>query len=382
MTEATKTEQEHVGRWRRAVARLTVAAAVIAGTGIAAVALHQRAGAEIVAEVATPMPVAALPLQRADGYNETRRYAGRIEPARAATLGFERGGLVTEVLVEEGDTVATGDLLARLDSRSLQNARTRLKATREAECASVELARLTDARQAGLTDRAVSAQRRDEARLQLAEAEARLAETNAALRGIGIDLEKSELRAPFTGTVAARMLDEGTVIAAGGPVVELLETSAPRARIGLAPEVAAELVIGTDHTVDYLGAARPARLVALRPDIDPANRTVEALFELEGTDGLVFGDLVRFDATIWQAEPGYWVPLTALVEDRGGLWSLYAITGTDGDARVRSRSVEVLSVEAERAFVAGDLPEGTVIVRDGTHRVIPGQAIRLAGLGG
>lgn len=386
MTDATETPQ-HRPRWRALAARLAVVSVVVAATGIAALALHQRAGAGTVAEVAAPMPVAALSLERVPGYAETRRYAGRIEPARAATLGFERGGRVTEVLVEEGDAVAAGDVLARLDIRLLENARVRLEATRKAQVASVELARLTDARQAGLTDRAVSAQRRDEARLQLAEAEARLAETDAALEGIAIDLEKSEVRAPFAGRVAARMLDEGTVVATGGPVVELLETTAPRARIGLAPEVAAELEVGGRYTVDYRGIARPARLVTLRPDIDPANRTVEAIFDLAVADGLVFGDLVRFDATVWKSHPGYWVPLSALVEDRSALWSLYTIAEADGEnagapARVRSRSVEVVSVTGESAFVSGDLPEGAAIVHDGTHRVIPGQAIRVAGRGG
>jgi len=384
MTEASEIETgpRRGRRWRGAVARLAVAVAVVAGTGLAATALHQRAGAGIVAEVAAPMPVAALPLERAAGYTETRRYAGRIEPARAATLGFERGGRVTEVRVDDGDAVAAGDVVARLDTRLLENARARLGATREAQAASVELARLTDARQAGLTDRAVSAQRRDETRLKLAEAEARLAETDAALEGIVIDLEKSVLRVPFAGRVAARLVDEGAVVATGGQVVELLETSAPRARIGLAPEIAGNLVVGERHTVDYRGVAHPARLVALRPDIDPASRTVEAIFELDPDPRLVFGDLVRFEAELWHPEPGYWVPLTALVEDRRGLWSVYAIADQpDGAPRVRSSAVRVLTVEGERAFVAGDLPEETAIVRDGTHRVIPGQAIRVASLG-
>jgi RND family efflux transporter MFP subunit len=367
-------------QWARITAKLSVAAVVMAGTGLAVSTLQNRAGAGIVADIADPMPVAALPLRRASGYGESRRYAGRLEPARETVLGFERAGKVVEVMAGEGDAVTAGEVIARLDTRLLRNARDRLIAVREAQEASVELARLTDERQAGLTDRAVSAQRRDETRLQLSEARARLAETDAALDGIAIDLEKSVLRAPYAGHVAARLVDEGAVVDAGGPVLELLETSAPRARIGLAPDAAAGLEIGGRYSIDYRGLSHPARLIALRPDIDPASRTVEALFALDAAAGLAFGDLVGFEARQWHDAPGYWVPLTALVEDDHGLWSVYAIAEGPGAPRVRSAAVRVLSVEGERAFVAADLPDGASVVRDGTHRVIPGQSIRVAGL--
>jgi RND family efflux transporter MFP subunit len=239
----------------------------------------------------------------------------------------------------------------------------------------VELARLTRDRQEALSAAAASAQRRDEARLALAAAEAALAEADARLAAITIELEKSELRAPFAGRIAARRADEGAMLAAGAPVVEVLETGRPRARIGIAPEVAAGLVPGAEYALEIDGRERPARLAALRPDLDPASRTVTALFDLDGGGGVPFGATAVFAAETFHAAEGAWLPLSALVDGGRGTWVVYTLA-EDGDAeRIAREAVEVLSVQGDRAYVRGALPEGVRVVRDGTHRVRPGQAV-------
>jgi RND family efflux transporter MFP subunit len=328
-----------------------------------------------------PLEVLSAPVRQESSYLEARAFAGRLEPARSAALGFERGGRIADVRAREGDEVAAGQILARLDTAILENTRARLTATRAAQAAVVELARVTDARQAGLTERAVSAQRRDEARLELARAEAELAATDAALDGVAIELAKSELRAPFAGHVAARLRDEGATVAAGEPALELLETGAPRARIGVAPDVAAGLELGARYALELRGAALPARLAALRPDLDPASRTVVALFDLDPglapRAGFGFGDVVVFVARAEREQPGYWLPLSALTEGERGLWAVNVVLDAPGGGQVAGReAVRVVTVEGERAYVSGAIPDGAEVVIDGAHRVVPGQPVR------
>jgi RND family efflux transporter MFP subunit len=355
--------------------RAGVAAAILGGVALGVMALNERAGAGIAAAPAAPLPVLAAPLVAERGYSEVRRYAGRLEPARRTALGFERGGRVVAVLVAEGDTVAAGAPVARLDTALLEAERAEARAVRARLATDVELARLTRDRQEALSAAAASAQRRDEARLALAAAEAALAEADARLAAITIELEKSELRAPFAGRIAARRADEGAMLAAGAPVVEVLETGRPRARIGIAPEVAAGLVPGAEYALEIDGRERPARLAALRPDLDPASRTVTALFDLDGGGGVPFGATAVFAAETFHAAEGAWLPLSALVDGGRGTWVVYTLA-EDGDAeRIAREAVEVLSVQGDRAYVRGALPEGVRVVRDGTHRVRPGQAV-------
>jgi RND family efflux transporter MFP subunit len=355
--------------------RAGVVLAILGGVALAVAALNERAGAGIAAAPAAPLPVLAVPITREAGYAELRRHAGRLEPARQTALGFERGGRVVAVLVAEGDAVAEGQPVARLDTALLEAQRDEARAARARLATAAELARLTRDRQEGLSAAAASGQRRDEARLALAAAEAALAEADARLAAIAIELEKSELRAPFAGRIAARLADEGAMLAPGAPVVEVLETGRPRARIGLPPEVAAGLVPGGTHRLEIDGVARPARLIALRPDLDPASRTVTALFELDAGEAAPFGAIAVFVAETFHAAEGWWLPLSALVDGGRGTWVVHVLHEDGAGTRIAREAVEVLSVQGDRAYVRGALPEGARVVPDGTHRVRPGQAV-------
>lgn len=355
-------------------ARLGVALGILGSVGLGVAGLYARSG-DLDAAKPPPVPVLTMTLHQVAGHAELRSFAGRLEPARQTDLGFERDGLLSEVLVAEGDRVEAGQVVARLDTAILGNEKVRLSASREQQLARLELARLTFGRQQNLSERATSAQRKDEARLAVAEAQAALAETDAALAGLDVDLAKSELRAPFAGRIAARQLDEGAVLAAGSPVLSLLEVDRPKARIGLAPEAAAALTIGGHYEVEHDGRPYPARLDALRPDLDPRARTITALFDLEGSPELPFGAVVRFDSEAWISGAGFWVPVSALVEGGRGLWTVLTL---DGNASLGSEAVTVVALRGDEAFVQGSLRDGDQIVPRGTHRVQPGQDVRIA----
>ncbi len=87
------------------------------------------------------------------GYRVTRRFVGRIEAAAEADLGFEFGGRITELLVEEGDAVPAGAVLARLDRTALIPERAALEAELDATATDAELAQLTLVRNHALSER-------------------------------------------------------------------------------------------------------------------------------------------------------------------------------------------------------------------------------------
>jgi membrane fusion protein, multidrug efflux system len=367
------------GSVRRMAARAGFVVAVVASGAVGTMVLHGRATPEAELPMAAPLVVATETVHAAPGYAETRRFLGRVEPMRATALAFERGGRIVEMLAEEGDRVAAGAAVARLDVALLEVARERLEAQRAAQEAAAELARLTWQRQQGLSDRATSAQRSDEARLGLAAAEAALRATEAELAGIAVDLDKSVLRAPFAGTVAARDLHEGAVVEAGRPVLTLVENGRVRVRAGFAPDVAAGLVPGRRVGVEVAGGPVLARLVALRPDLDAASRTVAALLELDRPAGTVpLGEVVTMIIEVPRAGPGFWIPVSALAEGVRGTWTVWALReGSDGHRAVPA-PVELVAVEGEWAFVRGPLRDGERIVGTGTHRVREGQDVLLA----
>ena len=377
-------ENSPVRTWLRRLGNLTVFAvnAAIAVTLLifGASLLEQRAAATPTVEAA-PLPrVAVMQLERMDSYDVTRRFIGQVEATRSTDLAFERGGTVAEMLVEEGETVAAGDIVARLDTRSLEAALARQEATRRALESDRELAVLTLERTQALEARGFAAtQAFDEARLGLNAIDARLAEIDASLASTRIDLEKSVLRAPFNATVGTRMIDDGAVAGGGQAVLSLLENHAPLVRIGLSPERARTLAVGQTHTLELQGETVEAQLTSIRPDLDPSTRTVPVLFDLPEGVSAPYCQTVELELTESIAESGFWVPMTALKEGQRGLWPVLAAAPDAAASLVVTEAVENLHLDGQRAFVRGTLTEATPSLATGTHLVAAGQRVEIGG---
>ena len=351
-----------------------VALGVVALIFVATAGLHLRAAVDPGVAATPPLPVETAKFVAQPSFTWTDSFAGFIEPKRATGVAFERAGKVTSVEVEEGAVVREGDVLAVLDTAQLAADRTRLLAQLSQTEAQAELALLTAARQKVLADEGHSSEQRyDEARLNAEALEASAQALAASIKRLDVDLEKSTLRAPFDGRVAARLIDEGTVISAGTAVAELLESGRIQARIGLPPEVAAEMSSGANFTFDYSGRGIAATVATVRPDVITVTRTVPVLFDLNAD--LPVGDIIRFPYPRTSTVSGGWLPISALAEAEKGLWSVYTAKEVDGEQIVGRENVEVVHVEDQNVFVRGTLADGARVLTRGLNRVVPGQPI-------
>lgn len=377
--------------WARAMLNagrtaLTLAVfAAAAGAGVAGyAALSERAAATETPDPAPLTAVAADVLRIEHSVTLPRRFVGQFEAPQEVALGFEEGGTIAAVLVREGDSVARGAVIARLDTRLLEAETARLTASRAATAAEAELARRTHERNRALVaDGHVTQQRIDETSLRLAQLSAALAEIDAALSALEVRISKAVIRAPFAGRVGVRHLDDGAVAAPGAGVVTLLEDGPARFRVALDPALALRLAPGVSVEIETANARLPARLAELAPELDPATRSRLAFFDLApGADAppaRATGEVVLSDT---RDAVGAWVPLSALRQGPQGVWTLLTLTdGDDGRATVAQEAAEILHLDEGRAFVRGSFEDGTRYLPAGTHRVVPGETVRLAEAG-
>lgn len=373
------------------------------------------------------LSVQTLVLPEAEtGYSVSRAFSGEVQARRQSDLGFERGGELTEIMATEGMTVAAGAPLARLDTRALLSERqgilaqiaaataqlAELEAGPRSETIAVATASVQDLQnqldlaaasyqrwQALYDEGAITQQQLDESAAQLGSLEARLvaaqqteqelqvgsrpeqmqaqaarvASLEAALASLDVALAKSEIRAPYAGQIAARHSDEGTVVAAGQPVLRLVETGIWEARIGVPVHQTRRL--GDAPEVEIEGQLYAAEVEAIAPEVDPISRTVTVLLRLEAAT-LISGQTARLHLTETINETGYWLPQTALVPASRGLWRVYSVAANQ---QVNPQVVEVVHSEAERVFVRGTLQAGDRIIVAGTQRLVPGQQVSLQG---
>ncbi len=380
-----------------------------------------------------PLPVEVVTAQAVEGYIISREYIGEIVAGRSSSLGFEAGGTIVAILVDEGSSVTVGQPLARLDTRSLQTQRQQLVAQKDQALAvlnelrngprqqdiaaaraavadleqQVSLSRLQRTRREDLYERgAISREELDqqtfgtgslENRLARAQSEldellagtrpeqieaqaARVRQLEANMQAIDVDLSKSVITAPFTGRVSQRLVDEGVVVGGGQAVLELIEGSTVEARIGIPTDQIDGLSIGSRHTLAVGQQTFPAVITTLLPELDATSRTVTAVFQVEPDTSLTLGQTARLALVDTQQAEGLWVPSTALVQGEQGLWSVYVASSSPEDAstwEVARRHVEIVHTEGDRVLVQGMVQPGDQVIPSGTHRAVPGQTISL-----
>lgn len=358
-------------------ASLVLLALAAAGFGVA---VHSQPLAAEPGPGIHPPVVSTATVEWTDGYTVTRSFVGRVEARQESDLGFELGGTVATLLVDEGARVDAGGVVALLDRDRLEARREELRAMRDEARARLELAQLTLRRiTEALALNATSQQEHDNADKTASAAAAALQRAEAAIASLDVDIEKTVLRSPFSAVVAARYVDAGRVVDAGTPVLLLLERASPEARIGVAASSVSSISEGQAVEVMVGGKAYAGIVRSILPTRDRGGRTVDVIVALDAElDGLRSGDLARLRVSRRIATDGFWVPIQALTEGVRGLWSLFALERVHGGQhhRVLQASVELIHVEADRAFVRGTVPTGTHFVAAGLHRVAPGMTVR------
>jgi len=311
-------------------------------------------------------------------FEEVRLFSGRINARQHADMGFEQGGKLAEVLVDEGEKVERGDVLAILDSELLHiEEREQLAQLREAKAklklTENSLVRQTSLKRSGFT----SEQRIDELNTEKESLLAMIARLDAAVASVASRVRKASLLAPFDGVVTRRFADQGGAVNPAQAVLRLQQSGAMEAHIGVPLQQSAGLVPGNLQSVSVAGQKYTATVLAVGADLHPLTRTVMVRLGLDSTAPLVNGDLATMTLVSNVKQAGYWVPASAMSGGVRGLWNLLVLNlEAEDQYRVTTRAVVVHYALGEKVFVSGDLRGDESIVATGIQRVVAGQLVR------
>jgi len=143
--------------------------------------------------------------------------AGTLEPLRMVDVMSKASGEVVQVLVDTGDRVEAGTLLARIDPRDVQNDFNQAQADYEVarerlRIAEAQLRRSENLLQAGV----ITDQEHESRNLEFANSHAALVRSETTLQLARVRLEDAVIRSPLSGTVLTKNVEEGQVITSPG----------------------------------------------------------------------------------------------------------------------------------------------------------------------
>jgi HlyD family secretion protein len=146
--------------------------------------------------------------------------AGQIEPALTVEIKSKASGQILELSAETGQLVQAGTPLVQIDKRNPSNALAQAQAQLEAAKARRSIAEAQNKRSAKLlAEKIINDVEYEQSQLELANAKADVVRSNVAVETARIQLDDTDLRAPITGTIIEKLVEEGQVISS--PIMDV-----------------------------------------------------------------------------------------------------------------------------------------------------------------
>ncbi len=280
---------------------------------------------------------------------------GTVVARNRAEITTRMMARVTDLTADVGTKVRPGQVLIQLGTEDIAANRAKAEAAVMVASAALDEAKKHANRMDALLAQDVVPQvQRDQAHLQLKQAESRLTMATATLREVETAGSYASIRAPFAGEVVGRFIDEGDVASPGMPLLVVEEAGPREGRLAVPVVAASGLEVGSTVQVATLGDRvidAPVRVVAA--GADPMSKTVEVRVTLpsDWPTGVSLTALVPGGTT-----RAVTIPAAAVVH-RGQLTGVRVITGDGAALRwIRlGRSVGDGKIEVLSGLEAGDM---------------------------
>lgn len=326
-------------------------------------------------------PVRAFTVGRG-ATGETVSLTGQVRAKDQVSLAFRLDGRMIARLVDVGNLVTAGQVVARLDPQNQQNSLQSAHASLASAEAVLTQARLTFWRQQQLLrDGWTPRQKFDDAQQSLLTAQAQVDSNQAQVRIAQDQLSYTVLSADAAGAVTGTGAEAGEVVRAGQTIVQLARQGGrdavfdvPEQLIRTGPrDPVVRIVLTSDPTVKATGRVRE-----VAPQADTNTRTFQVKVGIiDPPETMRLGSTVT--GSINLAPPsGVEVPASALTQANGhpAVWVVDPQKHT-----VSLRSVDVARYDPASVVISEGLATGEVVVTAGVQTLRPGQNVRVLGEG-
>jgi RND family efflux transporter MFP subunit len=327
-----------------------------------------------------------------NGSAQTRKLPGTVKAADQVDLAFQVAGTLIDLPVKEGQRIKKGDLVARLDTRdfvsNLNNAKGVVaKANASVEYANAEYQRYRNikATDAGaVSDSMVSLKQTS---LKVSKADLQSAQAGLAIAQDQLDY--TSLRAPFSGIVARKYVDNFQELKAKQAVVSIQNISDIDITIDV-PEMMMTPIRQTKPNVFAEFAADSSRRFELKLkeaalQSDPQTQTYRVVFSMPApsgirilsgmtaTVGIEFGEANV--NTVVESESNAVIPLIAVLADNAGHSTVWVVD--EKTMSVHRREVKTGELSGTDSIrISSGLKEGDIIAISGVSKLQEGQVVR------
>lgn len=304
------------------------------------------------------------------------RSLGQIISKVDPMISAEVAGRVEQVLVEVGDEVASGEVLARIDAEDYQLNLDQVRADiARLEALRQQQQRLVERYRKLVADKFFSESALDEAEAQLRGTQQQLLAARAQLGQAQRNVGRTEVRSPAAGRIDARLISSGDYVGIGTPLFQLSTSEMLQVVFPFPESLSGRLERGQPVRMRVPSApqAEPveAPITQLRPAIGVEGRAVEVIVDIENPGGWRPGASVDGEVVL-EVRRSVVVPPVAIVRRPSGVVAYEIVDGV-----AQERVVRLGVQRADFVEVLEGLEAGATVAVEGASYLTDGAPVRL-----
>jgi len=300
------------------------------------------------------------------GNQNRQNYVGIVEEREATAVSFTGMGVVKRVLVNEGQRVARGQLIAEMDNTQSLNM---LKA------AEAQMAQADDAlqRYGMLHDNGSLPE------VQWVEIQSKVAQAKAQLEVARKNVADCRLVAPVSGIIGRRQVGAGETALPSQAVVTILDINSVKVRVSVPETEIGTISANTPSTVQVEAISRSYEGGRIEKGVaaDAFTHTYDIRINVANTDHKLLPGMVAnvsFGASQQQAQTSPLVPVTAVQKRADGKLFVWTVSG---DSTAHRKPVTIGTTVGNRITVTEGLSQGELIVVEGYQKLSENSRVSL-----
>ncbi len=293
---------------------------------------------------------------------------GNVETKQNLILFSEYSGILNRVYVREGDTVKKGELLACIGDGGLAQ---RLLQTQ----AQARLAETTFERQKRLWDQEIGSE------MQYLQAKTQAETARQSVQQLQAQLAKTQIHAPFNGTIEQVLSNRGEVVAPGSRIMRIVNLKNMYVQAEIPENYIENITLGDRVNVHLpsIGKTYDGTIRQVSNFVNPNNRSFSIQVDIPNRDGLVKPNLIaKLEITDYKNPEALVIPQNVIRKNAKGQEIVYTITKREGNVgRAEQRIITTGLTTGSLTEVRSGLSPGEILIAAGAADVSDGDEVSI-----
>ncbi len=315
------------------------------------------------------IPLITTILAEEQVFNHYIELQGNVSTKKNLVIYPEYSGVLSRVYVTEGQKVSKGQLLARIDDGGLSQQLAQLQIQ-------ADLAQTTYERQQRLWEQNIGSE------IQFLQAKSSFEAQQRAIGQLQEQIGKTQVRAPFSGTIDDVITEQGSVVAPGqSPLFRIVNLDDMYIETDVPEGYVQTVVNGKEVQVEFpiLGTSVMTEVRQAGNFINPANRTFKIEIGIPNKDQMVKPNLTaKLRINDYTNENAILIPLSIISENAEGRQYIYTVSDRSDNKGIAKRTfIETGKTQGDFIEILSGVSDGDEIIQEGARSVKDNQEVKI-----